>query len=180
MSRLARKPIILPAGVTLAAEEARILVKGPQGELIVPRLAGTAVAIEENGVMVTRTGEDRQSQANVGTMWSLVKNAIEGANAGFKKTLEIQGVGYRASMEGTTLTMALGFSHPVKFASPPGVTLSVEKNMIHVTGPSKEAVGQAAALIRKFREPEPYKGKGIRYQGEVVRMKAGKKAATAK
>jgi large subunit ribosomal protein L6 len=180
MSRLARKPIAIPSGITVTTEDARVLVKGPKGDLLVPRLSGTTIVVENDGVMVTRTGTDRQSQANVGTMWSLVRNAIAGANEGFKKTLEIQGVGYRAVMEGTTLVLSLGFSHPVKFIPPDGVTLAVEKNMIHITGSSKEAVGQTAALIRKFREPEPYKGKGIRYQGEVVRMKAGKKAATSK
>ncbi len=178
MSRLAKKPITIPNGITVSVRDRAVDVKGPQGALVVPILSGITVAVEGSEINVTRTGEDRQSQANVGTVWSLVRNAVEGASNGFKKVLEIQGVGYRANMEGDVLNLALGFSHPVKFPSPEGVTLSVEKNLIHISGPSKEAVGQAAALIRKYRQPEPYKGKGIRYQGEVVRMKAGKKAAT--
>lgn len=178
MSRLARKPIILPAGATVAVQEDAVMVKGPKGELRVPMLSGIAVAVAENNVTVTRTGEDRQSQANLGTMWSLVKNAAQGATDGFEKVLEVQGVGYRATMEGQNLLLNLGFSHPVKFIPPAGVTIVVEKNLIKLSGSNKEAVGQAAALIRKYRKPEPYKGKGIRYQGEVVRMKAGKKAAT--
>jgi large subunit ribosomal protein L6 len=105
-----------------------------------------------------------------------LKNAAIGVTEGFTKVLEIQGVGYRAAMEGTKINLSLGFSHPVLFEPLPGVSVSVEKNFITITGPNKEDVGQTAALIRKYRKPEPYKGKGIRYQGEVVRMKAGKKA----
>jgi large subunit ribosomal protein L6 len=178
MSRLARKPIIITDGITLTVAPEKVSVKGPKGELFVPMLSGIAVAVNGNEAMVTRVGEDRQSQANLGTMWSLVKNAVEGASKGFEKVLEIQGVGYRATMEGQNLALALGYSHPIKFVPPEGVTLALEKNLIRISGASKEMVGQAAALIRKYRKPEPYKGKGIRYQGEVVRMKAGKKAAT--
>jgi len=178
MSRLARKPIIIPDGTTVAVNDTQVAVKGPKGELSVPRLSGIALAVAGNEVNVTRTGEDRQSQINIGTMWSLTKNAVEGVSKGFEKVLEIQGVGYRASMEKDTLVLALGYSHPIRFDSPKGVTIALEKNLIRISGSNKEDVGQAAALIRKYRKPEPYKGKGIRYQGEVVRMKAGKKAAT--
>ncbi len=175
MSRLARKPIPLN-GATFTEKDGAYSVSGPKGELRVQKLAGVSVAQGEEGVAVTLTGTDRQAAANLGTQWSLLRNAAIGVTEGYSKTLEIQGVGYRAAMEGATLSLALGFSHPVKFDPPAGVTVAVEKNLITVSGTSKEDVGQTAALIRKFRKPEPYKGKGIRYQGEFVRMKAGKKA----
>lgn len=177
MSRLARKPIPLN-GATFTEKGGVYSVKGPKGELEILRLPGVEVTVTDDGVAsVALAGEaNLQNKANLGTQWSLVRNAAIGVTEGFAKNLEIQGVGYRANMEGSTLNLALGFSHPVKFEAPDGVTLSVEKNVITVAGNNKEHVGQAAALIRKFRKPEPYKGKGIRYQGEVVRMKAGKKA----
>ena len=167
----------MPNGATFEEKDGAYVLKGPKGELAVPRLSGVQVKLEDNVLNVTLEGEeDRQSKANLGTNWSLLKNAAIGVTEGFTRNLEIQGVGYRAAMEGKTLNLSLGFSHPVKFESPEGVTIAVEKNIITLTGASKEDVGQAAAVIRKFRKPEPYKGKGIRYQGEVVRMKAGKKA----
>lgn len=177
MSRLARKPIPLN-GATFSAKEGAYSVKGPKGELEILRLPGVEVTVAEDGVAsVALSGEASiQNRANLGTQWSLVKNAAIGVTEGFVKNLEIQGVGYRANMEGNLLNLALGFSHPIKFEAPAGVTVSVDKNIITVQGANKEDVGQAAALIRKYRKPEPYKGKGIRYQGEVVRMKAGKKA----
>jgi large subunit ribosomal protein L6 len=164
------------ANTTFEERGNEYFVKGPKGELSVMKLAGVAVNLEEGFLNVTQTGTDRQSAANLGTQWSLLKNAAIGVTEGFTKVLEIQGVGYRAAMEGTKINLSLGFSHPVLFEPLPGVSVSVEKNFITITGPNKEDVGQTAALIRKYRKPEPYKGKGIRYQGEVVRMKAGKKA----
>lgn len=176
MSRLARKHIPLN-GATFSEKDGAYSVKGPKGELEVLRLPGVNVTIAEDGtVSVSLVGDDRQSRANLGTQWAIIRNAAIGVTEGYAKNLEIQGVGYRANMEGATLNLALGFSHPVKFDPPAGVTVAVEKNVITVSGASKEDVGQAAALIRKYRKPEPYKGKGIRYQGEFVRMKAGKKA----
>lgn len=166
----------MPAAATFEQKEGAFAMKGPKGEIMVPALSGVAVALEDGVINVTLTGEDRQSRANLGTMWSLLKNAAIGVTDGFTKNLEIHGVGYRANMEGASLNLNLGYSHPVKFDAPAGVSVAVEKNIITVSGASKEDVGQAAAVIRKFRKPEPYKGKGIRYQGEVVRMKAGKKA----
>ena len=179
MSRLAKKTIPIPSGVTVTVTPDAIRVKGAKHELLVPVLLGITVAIEGGAVSVTRTAgaEDRQSQANLGTSWSLIKNAILGFTTGFTKILEIQGVGYRAQMEGSTVVLFLGYVHPVRYEPPAGVTVAVDKNIITVTGPSKELVGRAAAEIRAEKEPEPYKGKGIRYQGEVVKMKAGKKAA---
>ncbi len=166
----------MPSAASFEEKGGAYVIKGPKGELTVPALAGVGVALEDGVINVSLTGDDRQARANLGTMWSLLKNAAIGVTEGFTKNLEIHGVGYRAAMEGKSLNLNLGFSHPVKFEAPAGVELSVDKNVITVTGASKEEVGQAAAVIRKFRKPEPYKGKGIRYQGEFVRMKAGKKA----
>jgi large subunit ribosomal protein L6 len=166
----------MPSAASFEEKGGAYVIKGPKGELTVPALAGVSVALEDGVINVSLAGDDRQARANLGTMWSLLKNAAIGVTEGFTKNLEIHGVGYRAAMEGKSLNLNLGFSHPVKFEAPAGVELSVDKNVITVTGASKEEVGQAAAVIRKFRKPEPYKGKGIRYQGEFVRMKAGKKA----
>lgn len=179
MSRLAKKTIAIPAGVSLTVEAETVAVKGPKHELKVPVLSGVAVSVSGSELSVARKpgAEDLQSRANLGTLWSLLRNAILGVSSGFTKVLEIQGVGYRAQMDGEAVLLYLGYVHPVRYAAPAGVTVSVEKNLITLTGPSKELVGRAAAEIRALKKPEPYKGKGIRYQGEVIKMKAGKKAA---
>jgi large subunit ribosomal protein L6 len=178
MSRLARKLITIPAGVTVAVSAGSVSAKGTKGELTVRIPDGIAVAQEPGGVRVTMERDDAQTRADVGTTWSHITNAVEGVHTGFEKSLEIEGVGYRAQLEGKTLVLSLGFVNPVRYEAPAGVTMSVEKNVIKVAGVSKEAVGQAAADIRAFKKPEPYKGKGIHYVGEVIRRKAGKKAAT--
>lgn len=180
MSRLIKKPIAIASGVTVQEKDGEVLIKGPKGEEVLRILPGLSVKVGEDGVKVDTLNNTKQTRANSGTMWALIRNSIEGLSEGFKKTLEIQGVGFRAIMEGKTLVINLGYVHPVRFESPEGVTIEVEKNLIRVSGNNKEYVGQAAAQIRAFKKPEPYKGKGIRYQGEVVRMKAGKKAATSK
>ena len=176
MSRLARQPIVKPDAVTLEEKGGQIHVKGQKGEIALTALSGTATTVEGNEVWVKPKGD---MTPNVGTMWSLLKGAIEGVTNGFSKVLEIEGVCYRAAMEGTTVVLALGFSHPVRYELPPGVTATVEKNAITISGIDKQKVGQVAAEIRSWKKPEPYKGKGIRYRGEVVRRKVGKKAATA-
>ncbi len=182
MSRLARKPVIMPADVSLSIEKKHIKVKGPKGELAVLLLPGIEVKI--NGLEATvgvapgARAADLQVRANLGTQWSILRNAVEGVSAGFSKTLEIQGVGYRAQMDGRALVLNLGYVNPVRYDGPPGANIVVEKNLITITGISKEVVGLAAAQIRLLKKPEPYKGKGIRYQGEVIKLKAGKKAAT--
>ncbi|MEN9342204.1 MAG: ribosomal protein, partial [Candidatus Parcubacteria bacterium] len=178
MSRLARKPIAKPATVTVSVAGHIANIKGPKGELAFPILPGVAVASEADSVMVTATGVRKDTRPNVGTVWSLMRNAIEGVTSGFNKDLEIQGVGFRAALEGKTVVLSLGYVHPVRFESPEGVTVAVEKNIIKVSGIDKQKVGLTAAKIRAFKKPEPYKGKGIRYVGEVVRLKPGKKAAT--
>lgn len=179
MSRLAKKSIITPSGVTVLVKAGEVHVKGPKGEIIKPLLSHTALTVEGSEVRVTSTGSDKQAKANLGTMWSLTKNAVDGVTQGFIKVLEIQGVGFKAALEGKTLVLSLGFVNPVRYNPPAGVTVELEKNLIKLSSIDKEIVGSAASRIRKFKKPEPYKGKGIRYQGEVVRMKAGKKAATS-
>ncbi len=179
MSRLAKKQIQLPEAVTVEEKSGMLLVKGPKGELRVRILPFLSLGIEDGSVGVSAVNQIRQSRANAGTMWSLIKNAAEGVATGFSKTLEIEGIGYRASVEGNTLILLLGYVQPVRVEIPEGITLKTEKNMIHISGIDKRLVGETAARIRQLKKPEPYKGKGIRYQGEVVRRKAGKKAAAA-
>jgi len=169
MSKLIKKPIAIPAGVTVSQHGGVLTVKGPKGELKVKFADGVTAKIEGQGLWVT-----------AGTEWSLAKNAIEGVTNGFTKVLEIEGVGYRAVAEGKDLMLHLGYAQPVRVQGLPGITIAVEKNTIKISGIDKELVGRAAAEIRALKKPEPYKGKGIHYQGEVIRRKVGKKAgATA-
>ena len=156
-----------------------LTVKGPKGELKITLPAGVEVKTEGTNFWVTTT-KDVKTTALQGTVWSLAKNAIEGVTTGFTKVLEIEGVGYRAAIEGKELVLYLGYALPVRMPIPESVAITVDKNTIKVTGIDKDAVGQAAAEIRALKKPEPYKGKGIHYQGEVIRRKVGKKAgATA-
>jgi len=180
MSRLSKKPIPVPEGVIVREEGHTFLLKGPRGEERVISLPFVLVAKEGERLHLTRKGDSKQARANIGTMTSLLKNAIEGVMKGFSKTLEIQGVGYRAAMEGKTLILSLGFVNPIRFEPPEGVVLTVEKNTITVSGNSKGEVTQTAANIRALKKPEPYKGKGIYYRGEIVRRKVGKKAQAVK
>lgn len=176
MSRIGKLPIPLPAGVTISVEPELVRVNGPKGELTERVSRDITVAEDDGTILVTRATDRGEHRALHGLTRSLIANMVTGVTEGYEKRLEIQGVGYRANMEGATLNLALGYSHPVKFEAPAGVTVSVDKNVITVAGANKEDVGQAAALIRKFRKPEPYKGKGIRYQGEHVARKVGKRA----
>ncbi|MBI5220738.1 MAG: 50S ribosomal protein L6 [Candidatus Liptonbacteria bacterium] len=178
MSRLARKPISVPPGITVTEQADRLQVRGPKGEITAPILPGLAIAQDSTGIMVRVVADSRQARANVGTSWSLIQNAIRGVNEGFKKVLDVQGVGFRAVVEGKDLVLYLGYVNPVRYPIPEGVSITVEKNLITINGVDLQLVGQAAAQIRAFKKPEPYKGKGIRYQGEVITLKAGKKAAT--
>ena len=179
MSKVGKKPIIVPQGVEVKVQDALLEVKGKEGTLQLPILPYTSVAVQENQIVVTSLNDDLQSRANWGTMRALAQNAVIGVSAGFIKELEIQGVGYRANMEGNTLVLNVGFTHPVRFESPAGIKISVEKSFIKISGSDKNLVGEVAAKIRTIRKPEPYKGKGIRYKGEVVKIKAGKKVAGA-
>ncbi len=175
MSRVGRQPIPLAQGVKITIDDERVTVTGPKGTLSRPRLPGIEVAQEDGRLSVTRANDEKQQRSMHGLMRTLVANMVAGVSTGFTKTLEIQGVGYRAQKQGNNLVLALGFSHPVEVTPPPGIEFNVEgNNRVLVTGIDKELVGQVSANIRKIRPPEPYKGKGIRYQGEIVRRKAGK------
>lgn len=177
MSRLSKKPISIPSGVAVSVEGENVLIKGSKGDQGVLILPWTLVEISEGGVTVKSTDLNRQARANIGTMWSLIKGAIEGAHNGYTKTLEIEGVGYRAQVEGNSLSLSLGYVNPVKFPIPSGISISTEKNAIIINGINKDLVGRTASEIRSLKKPEPYKGKGIRYRGEVIVRKVGKKAA---
>ncbi len=179
MSRLAKKPLIIPSGVTVSSDGSVLSVKGPKGELTVNIPYGINVAVNGNEISVSTEKTAKQNRANVGTVWSLARNSILGVTEGYGKVLEIEGVGYKAALEGQALVISLGYVHPVRFPIPQGITITVEKNAISISGNNKEQVGQVAAEIRKLKKPEPYKGKGIHYRGEVIRRKAGKKATTS-
>lgn len=174
MSRIGKLPIAIPAGVTITVDSDDILVKGPKGELNVPHLSDVTVKVTEDQAVVSRKDDERIAKSQHGLQRALLNNAIIGVTKGYEKKLEVNGVGYRVSGGGQEIEMLLGFSHPVKYKSQPGVNLTVEKMNITVSGISKQAVGQVAAEIRKIKKPEPYKGKGIKYIDEVVRRKAGK------
>jgi large subunit ribosomal protein L6 len=177
MSRIGRKPIPLPEGVTIAIEPELVRVNGPRGELTerVPRAIDVEQADGE--LRVTRPTDRAEHRALHGLTRSLVANMVEGVTAGFEKRLEIQGVGYRAQLKGRDLELALGYSHPVPIKAPDGIEFEVpQPTRVVVRGISKQLVGETAAIIRKQRPPEPYKGKGIRYEGEYVARKVGKRA----
>lgn len=166
----------IPKGVEVTFDGGVLTVKGPKGTLTEKINKVIAVAIEGETVTVTPTKETIESRALWGTYAALIRNMIKGVTEGFTKILEVEGVGYRADAQGQKLTLNVGFSHPVVMEVPQGLTTTVEKNVITVTGFDKHAVGQFAANVRKVKEPEPYKGKGIRYQGEYIIRKQGKKA----
>jgi large subunit ribosomal protein L6 len=177
MSRIGRSPIELPAGVSVSISPGRVMVNGPLGELAQEVPSRMTIEQSDGTITVTRPTDRGQDRALHGLTRSLVANMVEGVTKGFEKRLEIQGVGYRASMRGTALELNVGFSHPVVKDAPDGVTYEVPtQTEIVVKGIDKQQVGQIAAEIRKVRPPEPYKGKGIRYQGEYVRRKVGKRA----
>jgi large subunit ribosomal protein L6 len=177
MSRIGRQPITVPAGVTIAIEPERVTVNGPKGELSERVNRDISVEQVENEVRVTRPTNRGEHRALHGLTRTLVANMVLGVTDGFEKRLEIQGVGYRAALRGRDLELALGYSHPVSIKAPDGIEFEVpQPTRITVRGASKQQVGEIAALIRKQRKPEPYKGKGIRYEGEYVARKVGKRA----
>ena len=177
MSRIGRKPVPVPSGVDVKLDGQALSVKGPKGELSLVIHPEMAVQMEDGEITVSRPSDNPNHRALHGLTRALIGNMVEGVTNGFTRTLEIVGVGYRAEVKGTTLNMALGFSHPVEFEPPEGVTVQCpNQTTVVVSGADKQAVGQTAAVIRGFRPPEPYKGKGVRYQGEQIRRKAGKTA----
>lgn len=175
MSKIARKPITLPAGVEVKIDNGRVYVSGPKGRLECAVVPGVDIAVAEGRVTTSVPNrKDRRERSMWGTMHSLLKSMVLGAASGFEKKLEIVGVGYRASVDKTKITLNLGYSHPIELPIPAGVEVKVDKNIITVSGIDKQLVGQFSAHIRSQREPEPYKGKGIKYSDEVIRRKAGK------
>lgn len=176
MSRLGKQAATIPTGVEVMHADGVLTVKGPKGTLTRDIREEVTITIEDGSVSVAPKNEDKFSRSLWGTYAAHVKNMIAGVTEGFERKLEIEGVGYRAEMKGTTLVLNVGFSHPVELEVPEGLTAVVEKNVITLTGADKDALGQFAANIRKVRKPEPYKGKGIRFQGEYIIRKQGKKA----
>ncbi len=175
MSRIGKKPVPVPKGVTITIDGQKVTVKGAKGELSRELPPEIAFVQEGEEIVVTRRNESRNARQRHGLVRTLIANMVEGVSNGYQKKLEIQGVGYRASLQGQKLVMALGYSHPVEFEPPQGIQFAVEGNTnVTVTGIDKEIVGNTAARVRAARPPEPYKGKGVRYAGEQVRRKAGK------
>lgn len=181
MSRIGKKPVPLPQGVTAGVHGRTVTVKGPKGEISRLVHAELAVAVEGDMIVVRRPSDESRHKALHGLTRTLVANMVQGVTRGFSKSLEIQGVGYKAEPKPFGVQLTVGFSHPVPYHAPQGVKISVENNVLmKVEGVDKELVGQVAAELRAVRPPEPYKGKGIRYVGEQVRRKAGKTAQAAK
>ncbi|MXX32628.1 MAG: 50S ribosomal protein L6 [Chloroflexi bacterium] len=176
MSRVGRLPVAVPSGVSVEIEPGHVSVKGPRGELQQDLHRDLHVALDDGEIVVTRPSDRREHRSQHGLARSLIQNMVTGVSEGWTKTLEIQGTGYRAEMDGKTLVLRVGFSHLVYKEPPDGIEFAVEGQLVHVRGANKQVVGQQAAEIRAVRPPEPYKGKGIRYQGEWVRRKQGKSA----
>ena len=178
MSRVGKQPVLIPEGVEVKLQQGEVQVGGPKGRLTLRLDDRIALEMADGKIVVKRESNDSKVRALHGAMRSIVANMMEGVTKGFSKSLEIQGVGFRAKLEGKILEMQLGFTHPIRFTIPEGITVEVEKNvLLHVRGADKQRVGEVAAEIRRFFPPEPYKGKGIRYVGEHVRRKAGKAVA---
>ena len=178
MSRIGKRPLPLLKGVTVRVEGQNVMIKGPKGELSRSVHPELGVKLEGDHLLVTRPSEESKHKALHGLTRALLKNMIEGVANGYTRTLEIQGVGYKAELKPPGVRLTVGFSHAVDYPAPAGIKLSVENNvLVRVEGVDKELVGEVASEIRKIRPPEPYKGKGIRYQGEHVRRKAGKAGA---
>jgi len=178
MSRIGKKEIPLPKGVDVKQDGNAVIVKGPKGSLTTQLVPGIGVKVENNVVTFTRADEEKKTRAFHGLVRALVANNVRGVAEGFKRELDIIGVGYRAEVKGREVVFALGYSHPVRFPIPEGIDITVDAKSGHVTitGIDKQKVGQVAAEIRSLREPDPYKGKGIKYSDEIIRRKAGKAA----
>ncbi len=176
MSRIGKKPILIPENVEVKIKDAEAIIKGPKGEISQNILPQIRVETKEGRIFISQKKDDKNAKAFWGLTRALIANAVKGVTEGFEKKLEIEGIGLKASVEGENLILQMGFSHPVRVKTPEGIKFSVEKNIITISGINKEEVNQIAAKIRKVKPPEPYKGKGIRYQGEHVRRKLGKRA----
>lgn len=174
MSRIGKLPIQIPSGVTITVADDVLTVVGPKGQLVVPHLSDVTVTLKDGNAIVARNNDERIAKAQHGLQRALLNNAVVGVTEAFEKKLEVNGVGFRVEGGGQEITMALGFSHPVKYKARDGVQLEVNKMEITVKGIDKQMVGQTAAEIRALKKPEPYKGKGIKYADEVILRKAGK------
>ncbi len=180
MSRIGRKPVQIPKGVTVKSTDGTVSVKGPKGELSAKVHPNVSVKVESETALVSRASDTKKDRALHGLWRALLQNMITGVTEGYTKKLEIVGVGYRAELKGKKLQLQIGYSHPILFGPPEGIKIEVPvQTNITISGVDKQLVGLVAAKIRSFREPEPYKGKGIKYEGEYIRRKAGKAAATA-
>lgn len=179
MSRTGKKLIAIPAGTEISVSGGEIIVKGKGGTLKRAMHSEVSVTVDGKSVSVTPVSQSRLARALWGTYAAHVRNMLQGVGQPFVKKLQIEGIGFRAELSGKTLSLQIGFSHPVKVAIPEGLTVVVEKNIITISGSDRERVGQFAASVRALKKPEPYKGKGIRYEGEVVRKKQGKKVTSA-
>lgn len=178
MSRIGKQPVTIEDGVKLEMNEGSLVVSGQLGEIVIPIPSQLTIEINEGELIVNRNDETKQAKSSHGTIRSIIDNAVKGVKHGYEKKLEIVGVGYRARMEGDGLSIALGYNHPVTFEAPEGISFEVpDENTIVVKGYDKQKVGAVAAKIRSARKPEPYKGKGVRYQGEFVRRKSAKTVA---
>ena len=177
MSRIGKLPVEIPAGVTITVDSDTIKVTGPKGELSEQQLPHVTVSVEGKVLNVERKRDEKIARSQHGLMQSLIQNMVIGVTQGFEKKLEVNGVGFKVALQGNKLVLHLGFSHPIEFTAPEGVTLAVDKMNIAISGISKQQVGQVAADIRKLKKPEPYKGKGIKYEGEYIIRKAGKTGA---
>ncbi|MFZ1249518.1 MAG: 50S ribosomal protein L6 [Candidatus Saccharimonadales bacterium] len=174
MSRVGKLPIAIPSGVTITVDSDTIKVAGSKGELSTPQLDGITVKVEDGTLTVTRANDEPKVRAKHGLLRALINNMVVGVTQGFTKKLELNGVGYRVAMQGSDLKLNIGFSHDVIYKVPQGVTVTTEQNNMIVTGIDKQQVGQVAAEIRALKKPEPYKGKGIKYEGERILRKSGK------
>lgn len=179
MSKIGKQPVKIVEGVTATVDGKMLSVKGKLGSITLPILDFISIEQTDGSLLFTASSDKVQARSNWGTMRALAANAVLGVSQGFSKALEIEGIGFRAAMEGKTLVLNVGFTHPVKFIPTEGVTITVEKGVIKVSGVDRALVGETAANIRKIKKPEPYQGKGIHYQGEVIRRKSGKKVAGA-
>ncbi|MEM8919387.1 MAG: 50S ribosomal protein L6 [Pseudomonadota bacterium] len=176
MSRIGKKAVAIPDGVTASMEDGLVKVKGPKGELSTPMVDDLSYELGDGGLMVSPANKSKRARAFWGMQRTLVQNLIDGVTEGFSKTLEISGVGYRAAVKGKVLNLQLGFSHDVDFDIPEGITIKTpDQTTVEISGIDKQQVGQVAAEIRRWRKPEPYKGKGIKYRGEYIFRKEGKK-----
>lgn len=176
MSRIGKKPVKIPEGVTVTMDNHKVTVLGPKGTLSWEFRSEISIKVEGNNVLIERVAETAKAKSLHGLYRTLIENMVFGVSKGWNKGLELVGVGYRAAVEGTTLVLNVGFSHQVKFPAPQGITFLVNQSIVNVSGNDKQLVGETAAQIRRIKPPEPYKGKGIRYVGEIIRKKAGKAA----